>query len=32
MDLEKMDNSDEIPVISTSIASTSLKTVHTFLL
>src|ERR1043165_3393503 len=32
MDLEEMDDSDEIPVISTSAAVTSLETVRTFLL
>ena len=32
MDLEEMDDSDEIPVISTSAAVTSLEIVRTFLL
>ncbi|CAB5393730.1 unnamed protein product [Rhizophagus irregularis] len=32
MDLEEMDDSNEIPIISTSAAITSLETVRTFLL
>lgn len=32
MDLEEIDDSDEIPVISTSVAIASLETVRTFLL